>query len=209
MRKELSDTIDAYNSSAQNYEESIGQLENYDTTYNYFIQALPSKGAVLDLACGTGVIARRIKKARPHIELTGVDLSSGMLAIAKKAVPDGIFVEADISAWKPARAYNGIVIGFGLPYLNGEEAVALIARSSKWLVGGGSFYASFMQGTTEGWERASFSPDAPLYLYYHDEAAITNAMIQAGIIPEKVWHLQYIESDGSETMDVVVSGRKR
>ena len=66
-----------------------------------------------------------------------------------------------------------------------------------------------MQGTTEGYEKVSFSADDPLYLYYHDEATITNAMIQNGIIPEKVWHLDYIESNGSTTTDVVVIGRKR
>jgi len=209
MRKELSDTIAAYDAAAEQYDSSIGQLENYDVTYNYFISALPSKGAVLDLACGSGVISRRIRKAKPGIGITGVDLSSGMLAIARKTIPDGMFIEADICSWKPGRTFDGVVLGFGLPYLDGAESVDLISRLSKWIVPGGSFYASFMQGTTEGYEKTSFCPEQPVYIYYHDEAAITNAMIQSGIIPEKVWHLEYKESDGSYTTDVVVAGRKR
>lgn len=209
MRKEQADTIAAYNATAEIYDSTIGQMENYNQTYTSYISGLPMKGSLLDLACGSGVISRKIKIARPLLKITGVDFSEGMLSIARKTVPDGVFIEADICTWKPDRSFDGIVLGFGLPYLDDEESVKLISRLSKWLVPGGGFYASFMQGVTEGYELSSFSPDAPIYIYYHDEASITNAMIQAGIIPEKIWHLDYIEMDGSTTTDVVVTGRKR
>jgi SAM-dependent methyltransferase len=203
------ETTAVYNSAAELYDASIGQIENYDQTYNYFINSLPKKCSVLDLACGSGAISRKIQKARPLVKITGVDLSSGMLAIARNTVADGTFIEADICSWKTTQTFDGVVLGFGLPYLDDAECVRMISRLSKWISGGGGFYASFMQGVGEGYEKVSFSPDSPLYLHYHDESKITNAMIQAGIIPEKIWHLDYIESDGSTTTDVVVIGRKR
>lgn len=209
MKKELADTVASYDASAENYDQSIGQLENYDSTYRYFCSSLPKKCAVLDLACGSGVISRKILAEKPAALITGVDLSGGMLALARNTVPGATFIQANICEWKSVGTFDGIVIGFGLPYLDDADCVKLIARSSKWLVSGGGLYISFMQGEGDGYEKVSFSPDMPLYIYYHDEAMITNAMVQAGIIPEKVWHLEYIESDGSTTIDVVVVGRKR
>ena len=191
------------------YDSTIGSLPNYDATIAYFTSSLSKKGAVLDLACGSGVISRKVRAARPQFGITGVDLSPAMLEIARSTVSDGQFIEADICTWKSDRAYDGLVIGFGLPYLNDAECVKLITRSAKALVPGGVWYISFMQGETEGYEKVSFSPADPIYVYYHDEALVTNTMIQAGVIPEKVWHLDYTESDGSITTDVVVVGRKR
>jgi ubiquinone/menaquinone biosynthesis C-methylase UbiE len=209
MDTKRGEMIVAYNAFAGRYDETIGQLENYDSTYDYFISSLPKKGRVLDLACGSGVIARRIKKARPLLEIVGVDLSAEMLSIARNTVNGGLFIEADICTWKPPHRFDGIVVGFGLPYLDPAESVALISRYAKFLVPGGGFYVSYMQGTSEGYESVSFCPGQPLYLYYHDSTTITNAMIQAGIIPEKIWDLQYIESDESITIDTVIAGRKR
>lgn len=209
MYEKRDETIAVYNASAERYDSSIGLLENYNQSYTYFISALPANGTILDLACGSGVISRKIKEKRPLLKITGVDLSKGMLDIARETIIDGTFIEADICTWKSQQTFNGVVIGFALPYLNKDETINLITRAAKWIIPGGAFYVSFMQGTTEGYEKVSFSPEAPLYIYYHDEAEITNAMIQAGIIPEKVWHLDYTESNGSVTTDVVVTGTKR
>ena len=50
---------------------------------------------VLDLACGTGELLRRIARARPEADLTGVDLAPNMVerARAKLAVVSGASVE--------------------------------------------------------------------------------------------------------------------
>src|SRR5262249_57657774 len=45
-----------------------------------------SEEAVLDVACGTGVVAR--VAAKTHAKVTGLDLNAGMLAVAR-GVPSG------------------------------------------------------------------------------------------------------------------------
>lgn len=53
----------------------------------------------LDLACGTGVLCRQLKAA--GIRAGGMDLSEGMIAIAKAADPEGTYHVADMTAYRP------------------------------------------------------------------------------------------------------------
>jgi SAM-dependent methyltransferase len=53
----------------------------------------PRAKTVLELACGTGSI---LKQLQPKYDVTGVDLSEEMLAIARKKVPDVRVVRADM-----------------------------------------------------------------------------------------------------------------
>lgn len=43
---------------------------------------------VLDVACGTGVLARAVAKYQPDSSVTGVDPNSGMLAVARRIAPN-------------------------------------------------------------------------------------------------------------------------
>ena len=51
---------------------------------------------VLDLACGTGAVTRRlVERTAPGGEVTGLDPSEPMLAVARETVPAATFVEGD------------------------------------------------------------------------------------------------------------------
>ena len=52
---------------------------------------------VLDIATGTGLVLRALRERGmdAHVELTGVDLSPGMLAVARSHLPDVTLVNAD------------------------------------------------------------------------------------------------------------------
>ena len=53
--------------------------------------------SVLDVATGTGLVLRALRQrdAGPGMRMTGLDVSPGMLAVARAALPDAEFVEAD------------------------------------------------------------------------------------------------------------------
>lgn len=53
----------------------------------------------LDLACGTGVLCRILKKA--GIESRGMDFSEGMIAIARSESPDIPYDVADMTLYRP------------------------------------------------------------------------------------------------------------
>ncbi len=77
-------------------------------------RTMPIKGAVLDLACGTGHWTEIIA-ARPDVmSVTAVDASPEMIKIARGRAPDATFTCADIFKWRPDRQYDTVFMGFWL-----------------------------------------------------------------------------------------------
>ena len=57
-------------------------------------QVLPRAGEdVLDVACGTGVVARLVSKRIAHGHVTGLDLNTGMLAVARTLPSEGAGID--------------------------------------------------------------------------------------------------------------------
>jgi ubiquinone/menaquinone biosynthesis C-methylase UbiE len=73
--------------------------------------ALPSGSRVLDVACGTGIVARL---AAPQTGATGVviglDLHGGMLAVARAQAPTGVWVQGSATAFPCATAAFDVVV---------------------------------------------------------------------------------------------------
>jgi SAM-dependent methyltransferase len=53
---------------------------------------------VLDVATGTGLVLRALRAHLPGARLIGADISPGMLAVARGALPDAEWLEADAAA---------------------------------------------------------------------------------------------------------------
>jgi len=66
----------------------------------------PGAKSVLELACGTGAILRRF--ARDYA-VTGVDLSKGMLTIARKELPNVKFLRRDITNFRLNKKFDAII----------------------------------------------------------------------------------------------------
>lgn len=54
-----------------------------------------SAESVLDVGTGTGLVLRALRSAGHRGRMTGIDLSPGMLAVARAALPDADLLEAD------------------------------------------------------------------------------------------------------------------
>jgi SAM-dependent methyltransferase len=79
-------------------------------------------GSVLELACGPGVWTSQL--LRHASDVTAVDASPEMLAIAASRVPAGApvrFVEADLFTWEPDRRYDVVFMGFWLSHVPAER----------------------------------------------------------------------------------------
>src|ERR1700730_17498742 len=86
------------------------------------LEAFRPAGSVLELACGPGVWTRQL--LRHASDVTAVDASKEMLAIAARAVPGGApvrFVQADLFAWEPDRRYDVVFMGFWLSHVPAER----------------------------------------------------------------------------------------
>lgn len=65
------------------------------------------KGTALDVGCGTGRMLGHLRSA--GFQVTGLDVSPGMLGIARSRQPGVRLVEADVTTWTPDQAYDLVV----------------------------------------------------------------------------------------------------
>lgn len=93
----LATIADAYSRVAADYDDhyrdAVSEAENR-LIFDFLGQALPA-GRIADLGCGTGVALDYLTIAPS--EYVGVDISAGMLKIARKKHPEHEFVRADMT----------------------------------------------------------------------------------------------------------------
>lgn len=88
---------------------------------------------VLDVACGTGVLFPDYLHRGATV--TGVDISSEMLQIAKNKYPDIMLICADAEEYVFEKDYDAVMIYNAFPhFLNPEKLIANLAKALK--VGG-------------------------------------------------------------------------
>ena len=201
-------TIEVYNKSISAYTDKFMNYSPYAIHVADFAGLLEDGFKVLDIGCGPGNVAKQLC-ALKKLEITGIDLSSEMLEIARTNIPDGIFHLQDSrkASFLP-NYFDAVVLSFSIVHLDDEEANAVLANAVKWLRSGGYLYVSFMEGKQSGFETTSFSSQ-PLYFNYFQETKIEELLIDNGIDCFRSVRQDYLELDGSNTTDVFLFGKKR
>lgn len=78
---------------------------------------------VYDLGCGAGNVTRQLQEKWPGAKITGLDSSPDMLAEARKKAPGIDWVEADLSAWRPADAPDVIFSNALFHWIKGHGTI--------------------------------------------------------------------------------------
>lgn len=126
-----------FNKIAQKYDfiNKVMSLGTQDYVKKSSINALKINKHynVLDLCCGTGDLARVIKKIEPETIVVGVDFSQNMLDIAKSKSSNIQFIHADATKLPfEDNSFDIVTMGFGLRNIpNAEKAVEEIYRVLK------------------------------------------------------------------------------
>jgi SAM-dependent methyltransferase len=97
-------TAEFYDLDLEGVEDDVAMYRELTTRHG---------GAVLELGCGTGRVA--VPLAEAGLDVTGVDLSAGMLAVAKKRAGKSTLkcVEGDMRAVRLRRTFGSVLIPFG------------------------------------------------------------------------------------------------
>jgi ubiquinone/menaquinone biosynthesis C-methylase UbiE len=117
----LEDTIKWYDEHAEQYAEAGASYFdiNHITT---FAKRLPEDATVLDAGCGAGRDADILRKQ--NLKVTGIDLSSGLLEVAKKKFPEITFVEGNLLSLPfEETSFDGVWSNTSLLHLETEEDV--------------------------------------------------------------------------------------
>jgi SAM-dependent methyltransferase len=105
-------------------------------------QLIPPDADVLDLGCGAGVpMTRGLATAGRRV--TGVDLSTRQLAMARANVTGATFVQADMTTLDlPAASLDAVVAFYSLTHVPVAEMPDLLAAIHRWLRPGGVLIGS-------------------------------------------------------------------
>lgn len=94
----------------------------------------PEKTALLDIGCGSGVLARHLPKG---IDYTGVDMSQGLLDQAKQQTKTGTFLFGDATKPLPVKKTDFDIAIFVLSLQNMELGKSAIEQAAKHIKSGG------------------------------------------------------------------------
>ena len=105
------------------------------------LRRIPLGADVLDLGCGAGVPMTRALAAGRHV--TGVDISTRQLELARVNVPDASFIRADMTALDlPQASLDAVVAFYSMTHVPRTDLPALLASIRRWLRPGGVFLAT-------------------------------------------------------------------
>lgn len=159
------------------------------------IESIPNDARVLDLCCGQGNVTEALLRA--DFQAVGADFSPNMLAIARKRVPEGEFVEADAQDLPfDDREFDAVVCSFGLMHVPDQpRALAQIRRVLK---PGGRFamtswcgpdvsptFQVFYSSVQEFGDPSVKIPDSPDFHQYADRAATEEILTAANFTVQR------------------------
>jgi len=175
---------ESYDRWADLYDAYVNSTVAIDDLYFPPVYAHLSGLRVLDIGCGTGRHTIRLAKAGNRV--TGIDLSPGMLAVAREKLSglDVALIEGDVLLAPLPDVYDAVVTALVLEHI--AEPAAFFARVAELLVPGGGFYISEIHpARIAGGTRANFvdanGEAVKLQSFAHSEADIRGAAEGAGL----------------------------
>ena len=147
------------------------------------LRELPQGANVLDLGCGAGVPATRLLAER--FVVTGVDVSSRQLDLARQHVPTATFVKADMPELDfPQESFDAIVAFYSIIHVPRERHPALVGNIHRWLKPGGPFLATWANVEWEGKEENWNGWGTGMWWSHYDAETSIGMLRDAGFVIE-------------------------
>ena len=166
------------------------------------VSRLTGGSDILDLGCGSGQPVDAFLMGR-GFRVTGIDISEGQIRLAQAALPNGTFINADMSkvAFRPG-SFDAVVSFYAIFHVPRAEHAALLHRASTFLRAGGLFLITM--GTTDCEGTEDFHGARMFWSHYGREKNL-RLIREAGftVISEE------IEATGDEEHLVVLAYRSR
>jgi SAM-dependent methyltransferase len=145
--------VPAHRATDTEFPDKEGQI----AAAGWLAEALPIGARVLDIGCGTGLpTCRQLVDA--GLDVTGIDLSAGMLALARESVPEARFLRAGIAdigrldRTHRLHRFEGVTAFFSLLMLPRPEIPHTLAVIRDLLVPGGRFTLGMVEAGAEDYE---------------------------------------------------------
>lgn len=150
---------EAFDAIGDRYDDAFPHKDGQLAAGTWLASSLPAGSRVLDLGCGTALPTCRQLAAAGH-RVVGVDLSPGMVKLARSHVPQAEFHQADIRDLRPGGpygaggrhdlgAFDGATAFFSLLMLPRAEIPYALEAIHALLLPGGLFALSMVEANLD------------------------------------------------------------
>ncbi len=212
MRSPYDVSVQRFNDFAVAYAARFMNIEPYRIHFDAFCDMIPREHPdILELACGPGNVTRYLRQVLPGSDILAIDLAPRMIEIARETVPGVDFRVMDVRDIHTVdNRFDAIMCSFCLPFLSIGDTNKLISDCAGLLKEGGILYLSTMEGdaTEAGFESTSFTGAAEIYFNYHRKQDLIHSLTENGFTITYDRQQDYLESDGSVLVDLILISRK-
>lgn len=172
--------IKIYDQIAEEYSKAYDTVDDENSLLflNTFLAHFKPNASIIDLGCGTGFSADYFTKNGMRVEAT--DLSSGMIAIAKKNYPHIDFSVADMREFHPKEKADGVWAGYSLFHFDQQDFEKTVKRIKTFLKPGGIFGLVMQEGEGELERDEPFLPEEKIYLHLYTEVQLKTILGKYG-----------------------------
>jgi ubiquinone/menaquinone biosynthesis C-methylase UbiE len=178
----LEDIRTSYDNVAVSYAELVANpADGEDAAFDLLAQLVD--GLVLDVGCGPGRTTGSL--AARGLQVVGIDLSPGMIEVARRDHPDLDFRVGSMTALDvPEGSVAGIVAWWSIIHLPREVVPQAFAEFHRVLAPGGVLLVGFHVGT-ESTHKTSGYGGHPMNIHVHrwTAPALTELAVAAGLTP--------------------------
>lgn len=137
-------------------------------------------GPVLDVGCGTGLVTAHLHGL--GVDITGVDLSPGMLAVARRTCPEVAFAEASMLALPhDDAAFAGVVAWYSTIHVPDEELPTALSELARVLRPGGHLMLGFQVGDEPRHMTSALGHDLDLVFHRRRPERMAALLADAGV----------------------------
>ena len=176
--------------------EAFPHKEGQLAAGEWLIERMRPGARVLDVGCGTGVPTAR-QLADAGCDVTGIDVSEGMLELARREVPGATFLRLDLAEVPeagPSRGgFDAIVAFFSLLMLPRTEIPAALRRLHDLLEPGGYFLLSMLEADLD--DVPIDLHDCPQRVTGYPGAELRALVSETGFEVLDLRHLSYAPAD--------------
>ncbi|WP_431969097.1 class I SAM-dependent DNA methyltransferase [Actinacidiphila sp. bgisy160] len=173
----------SYDTVAQEYRERIGDELAYKPLDRALLAALAEQTAdgapVADLGCGPGHVTAWL--AARGVRAVGIDLSPGMVALARREHPGADFREGDLLRLPAAdREFGAVVALYSVIHLTPGELGAAFAEMRRVLRPSGRALVAFHTGAQTRRVTQWWGHEVDVDFHFHDAGTVARALAEAG-----------------------------
>lgn len=153
IERDRTGQAEAFDAISDGYDDAFPHKDGQLAAGQWLAESLPTGSRVLDLGCGTGLpTARQLTDA--GLDVVGVDLSEGMVGLARHNVPGAVFHRLDIADLVPGGPhdpgrFNAVTAFFSLLMLPRREIPYALRMVRELLLPGGLFALSMVEADVD------------------------------------------------------------